>query len=329
MKSSKSKRVLIIESDEAAANEIASLIATQSDLESVRVSDLQSAKNFIEEDPNIKMVFSLYEVSDNQEQRRDFFIQNLISKKRKDIQGFSVGTINRSEFLLSHNKALLITTEGFKASIEGALLKMNESSDLGTQLATQPSEGAAMKKKNVLLLTENKDSDFSKKVAEAVQMSNLELSVSEPSFRALAEVKGGAVGVVVLDLEELGQLGNDFFRAVRMFHLTTPMLLAGSKLIFLDQTMTYRFERKIESNHLNELITKAIAFSEMIDETEEEFFKRLDGIRHLTGEELTKATDKIRKDIFGDIYRAKTEEIEPKTNAIKTGFGRPPENEMH
>ena len=324
-----SKKVLIIESDEGAANEIAALIDAQNDLQSVRASDFPSAKNFIENDPDIKMVFSLYEVSDNQEQRRDFFIQNLISKKRKDIQGFSVGTINRSEFLLSTNKALLVTTEGFKTSLGEALAKLSEGATPGTVLAPTPTEGASMKKKNVLLLTENKEAEFSKNVIEAARMSNLEVMISSPNFMALSQIKKGIIGVVMVDLEELGQLGNDFFRTVRMFHLTTPMLLAGSKLIFLDQTMTYRFERKIDPAHLSELITKAIAFSDMIDETETEFFKRLDEIRHLTGDELSKATDQIRKEIFGDIYKARTEEIEPKRNSIKSGFARPPEHERH
>ena len=322
-------KVLIIESDEATANEMAALIKAQGNLESVRASDLQSAKEILETDPEVKIVFSLYEVSDKQEDRRDFFVQNFISENRKDIRSFSVGTIDRKQIVLSENKALLFTAEALKASLEATIIRLNEVPQPGTPVASPIKEECQVEKKKVLLLTDVRDSEFSKNILSAADISGLEVSISSPNFLALKQIKEGKVGVIVVDLEELKQQGNDFHRTIRMFHLTTPMLLAGSNMIFLDQTMTHRFERKIEPVYLSELLNKSISFSEMIDETEAEFFKRIEEIRHLTGDELMKAKEKIQKEIFSEIYFAKTQKIELKKNSIKSGFIKTNEKDLH
>ncbi|MGE0633446.1 MAG: hypothetical protein AB7O96_13625 [Pseudobdellovibrionaceae bacterium] len=153
--------------------------------------------------------------------------------------------------------------------------------------------------KSVLLLTENSELQFSKNVITAAKMKNLKLEICNPTFKTLEIVLSGQVGVFVMDNEELGRIGDLFFKSVRMHHCSVPALMIASKMILIEQLATYKFERNISAENLSDLLVKSLEFALVIESTEHEFSKKIDEIKHLTGDELIQAEGKLKREIFG------------------------------
>lgn len=190
---------------------------------------------------------------------------------------------------------------------------------------------SSSKSKNVLLVTENKTSEFSRKVIRAARLAKKKLTVEEAKFTTLSKILEGEIGVIIVDRDELSGVGDHFFRAIRMFRSHTPVLMPFSKKLILEQMftrayerevttaqlakimvkaaqlgkeadkalpMTYSFERDIKLERLAELIVKSLQFDKALKVAEKKFSVRLKKIQHLTGDKLTSALQKIRKEAF-------------------------------
>jgi hypothetical protein len=185
--------------------------------------------------------------------------------------------------------------------------------------------------KKVMLVTENRKSDFSRKVVRAARLAKKSLVVEEANFAALNKILDGKVGVVVVDRDELKGVADHFFRSIRMFRSHTPVLMPFSKKLILEQMftqahernvttkqlaqimtkaaiqskefdkavpMTYSFEKDIQLTSLADLIVRSLKFDKALDKVHKKFGKEINKIKHLTGDELTIALEKIRKDAF-------------------------------
>lgn len=187
--------------------------------------------------------------------------------------------------------------------------------------------------KGVLLITENKDSDFSKKIINAASLLKTEVIISSATFQTFSKVLEGKVGVVVLDHDELGGIADHIFRAIRVFHSVTPVLMAYSKKIILEQLMgrihdreisveelakimvdaidldeeitrdldlSYAVEKEVTLHRMAEILARSIEFDKELRLAKKEFSKQFEekGVGKLTGKELTDALDEIRKSAY-------------------------------
>jgi hypothetical protein len=118
--------------------------------------------------------------------------------------------------------------------------------------------------KGVLLITEKRDSDFSKKVINAAELSKTEVIISSATFQTFSKVLEGKVGVVVLDHDELGGVADHIFRAIRTFHSTTPVLMAYSKKLILEQLIGRVHEGEVSVEDLAKIMVDSIDFDEEI-----------------------------------------------------------------
>ncbi len=189
----------------------------------------------------------------------------------------------------------------------------------------------AKNSKKVLLITENKKSVFSKRVIRAARLAKRSLVVEPATFSALTKILEKKVGVVIIDRDEVSGVGDHFFRAIRMFHSHTPVLMPFSQKLIFEQMfsevhegkvtipqlakiitkaalrnrqmnkempMTYSFEKNIKLEHMAELIVKSLQFDKALDKVEKKFSVRLRGIKHLTGDKLKRELRKIQKEAF-------------------------------
>lgn len=187
--------------------------------------------------------------------------------------------------------------------------------------------------RSVLLITENQDSDFSKKVINAASISQKDVIISSATFQAFSKVLEGKAGVVVLDHDELGSTADYIFRAIRMFHSTTPVLMAYSKKIILEQligrvhdremsvedlakimvdsiamdeeitndlNLSYAVEKDVTLHRMAEILARSIEFDKELNLAKKEFMKQFEekNIAKLTGKELDAAINEIRKNAY-------------------------------
>ena len=187
--------------------------------------------------------------------------------------------------------------------------------------------------KGVLLITEKKDSDFSKKVINAAELSKTEVIISSATFQTFSKVLEGKVGVVVLDHDELGGVADHIFRAIRIFHSTTPVLMAYSKKMILEQligrvhdgevsvedlakimvdaidfdeeitrdlNLSYAVEKDVTLHRMAEILARSIEFDKELKVAQKEFLRQFEekGISNLTGKALDKAISEIRKNAY-------------------------------
>lgn len=214
--------------------------------------------------------------------------------------------------------------------------------------------------KSILLVTENRDSEFSKKVINASRLSKKKLLIEDATFKTLSHILRGKVGVIVLDRDELSGVADDFFRAVRMFRSHTPVLMPFSKKLILEQLVThahdrqvskkqlakiladaiylnrqatkdlpisYSFERDIKLQSLARMLVKSLNFDRELSKAENEFNKRLKKIKHLTGSELDQAIKKIRKEVYTAPVFARIRR--QMANKAKKIIQEPPARVMH
>lgn len=206
--------------------------------------------------------------------------------------------------------------------------------------------------KQVMLVTENKKSEFSKKVIRAARFSKKSITVEEATFSALTKIIQGKIGVVVVDRDNVKGVADHFFRAIRMFRSHTPVLMPFSKKLLLEQMftqayeknvttaqlarimvkaiiqskeadkaipMTYSFERDIKLESLADLIVRSLRFDKALDQVNKKFSKEVEKIKHLTGDELTIALEKIRKDAFSaPEFKHMQTQIKQRVEAIKS-----------
>lgn len=205
--------------------------------------------------------------------------------------------------------------------------------------------------KNVLLVTENIESDFSKKVMRATKMAKKKLIIDEAKFSTLSKILTGNIGVVVVDRDEVGGVGDHLHRTIRMFRSHVPVLMPFSEKLILEQLgshvhkrnisapqlakvltkavydksemdkvvpMTYSFEKDIELQSLSDLIVKSLRFDKAVDVVNKKFRKEIEKIKHLTGDELTIAIEKIRKSAFkAPEFKHMKSEIQKRVRAIE------------
>lgn len=205
--------------------------------------------------------------------------------------------------------------------------------------------------KKILLITEDRKSDFSRKVIRAARLAKRSLLVEEATFSALTRIIEGKIGVVVVDRDNVKGVADHFFRAIRMFRSHTPVLMPFSKKLLLEQMftqayeknvttsqlarimvkaiiqskeadkaipMTYSFERDIKLESLADLIVRSLRFDKALDQVNKKFHKEVDRIKHLTGNDLTIALEKIRKDAFSSPeFRHMQTQIKQRVEAIK------------
>lgn len=190
---------------------------------------------------------------------------------------------------------------------------------------------SSRKMKSILLVTENRKSEFSRKVVRAARLAKKSLMVEEATFSALTKILEGKIGVVIVDRDELGGVADHFFRAIRMFRSHTPVLMPFSKKLILEQMftqayerkvttaqlakimvkavmqsreadktmpMSYSFERDIKLEQMAELIVRSLQFDKALDKVEKKFSVKLKGIKNLTGDKLKRELRKIQKEAF-------------------------------
>jgi len=190
---------------------------------------------------------------------------------------------------------------------------------------------SSRKIKSILLVTENKKSEFSRKVVRAARLAKKSLTVEEATFSALTKILEGKIGVVIVDRDELDGVADHFFRAIRMFRSHTPVLMPFSKKLILEQMftqayerkvttaqlakimvkavmqsreadktmpMSYSFERDIKLEQMAELIVRSLQFDKALDKVEKKFSVKLKGIKNLTGDKLKRELRKIQKEAF-------------------------------
>lgn len=206
------------------------------------------------------------------------------------------------------------------------------------------------KYKNVLLVTENIESEFSRKVIRATKIAKKKLIIDEAKFSTLSKILTGNIGVVVVDRDEVGGGGDHFHRTIRMFRSHTPVLMPFSQKIILEQLfsqaykrnistpdlakvltkaavqsremdkavhMTYSFEKDIKLESLADLIIKSLKFDKALDRVNKKFSKEVNKIKHLTGNELTIALERIRKDAFkSPAFKHMQSEIKKRVESI-------------
>lgn len=102
------KKALIIEDDQKTALQLSNLIEKETSFKAICRSDLDSIQRIIENDQQIKLVVSLYEVSNNEEQERDSRVRHLIETYRADVEFLSAATLNNRDILLNDNKVVLL-----------------------------------------------------------------------------------------------------------------------------------------------------------------------------------------------------------------------------
>lgn len=168
--------------------------------------------------------------------------------------------------------------------------------------------------KPAMLITENRKLVFSQKVCKAAKRSNLKVIISPPDFHTLSRIISGKIGTVILDQKELGRAADLFFKSIRMFHCTTPVLLVTSNVILLEKSIIYKFERKITLNHLSDILLRSLKFEKMMSEADVEYMKQVDGFRHLTGDALNQALEQLRKKVFNDRFFQETQKVLPPQN---------------
>ena len=154
-------------------------------------------------------------------------------------------------------------------------------------------------KRNVLLITENPDSDFSKKICKATILSGHNIVIDEPTFKALSIVLKKQIGVVVLNSEEMPQLSDYFFKAIRIFHSQTPIIFSTPSRVLFDTVGTQKFDKHMSVEDWTSLIADAFEFDREYTLSSLEISKRVDQNRNLTGDQLTDALDKARSETFG------------------------------
>lgn len=187
--------------------------------------------------------------------------------------------------------------------------------------------------RKILLITENKGSEFSEKVIKAASASGQNLWVEPATFSVFSKVIDGEVSVVVLDHDELGSIADHFFRAMRVFHSHTPVLIAYSKKILLEQLVTrahernlsesdfttvlkdaieldedsrseldlsYSFQKDISLKRLADLVAKSHEFDSELAAAMKLFRKKMEErqVNKLVGDALSNAIDEIRREAF-------------------------------
>ena len=178
--------------------------------------------------------------------------------------------------------------------------------------------------KSVLLLTENKESPFSQKVINAAILSSQNICIESATFKILDQVINGGIGVIVVDSAELGRPAFHFHKAVRVFHQYTPMLIATQDKLLVDQLMTYAVERDVSTERMAELLTKAIEFDDELSRANAEFSRRIDEVKHLTGDELKKAIDRIREEVFSSPTFQKKDKMQNQAESVEQTFREEP-----
>ncbi len=207
------------------------------------------------------------------------------------------------------------------------------------------------KPKQVLLVTENPTSEFSKKVIRAAKIAKKKLIVEDAKFTTLQKILDGNIGVVVVDRDQLSGTGDHFHRAIRIFRSHTPVLMPFSTRILLENLgtqahkrnisapdlakvltkavfqknemdkeipMTYSFENDIQLQSLSDLIVRSLKFDKVLDKVNKKFHVEVEKIKHLTGDELTIALEKIRKKAFSaPEFRHLRQQIKSKVQQIR------------
>ncbi len=117
--------------------------------------------------------------------------------------------------------------------------------------------------KKVLLITEDRKSDFSRKVIRAARVAKKNLLIEEATFSALTRIIEGKIGVVVVDRDNVGGVADHFFRAIRMFRSHTPVLMPFSKKLLLEQMFTQAYKKNVTTSQLARIMVKpALSSSE-------------------------------------------------------------------
>ena len=207
--------------------------------------------------------------------------------------------------------------------------------------------------KGVLLITENRNSEFSQKVIKAASISKHELIISSASFQTFSKVLEGKAGVVVLDHDELGGTADHIFRTVRMFHSTTPVLMAYSKKIILEQligrvhdgeisvkslakimveaidldkemstnlNLSYAVEKDVTLQRMAEILVRSIEFDKELKLAQKEFSRQFEekGVANLTGKALEAALSEIRKNAYSSpVFSQLRNQMEQKAKEYK------------
>ncbi len=218
-----------------------------------------------------------------------------------------------------------------KRKIISSTKKGRIKSHISGRKVTKKKASVRAKPKQVLLVTENPKSEFSKKVIRAAKIAKKKLIVEDAKFTTLQKILEGNIGVVVVDRDQLSGSGDHFHRAIRIFRSHTPVLMPFSTRILLENLgtqahkrnlsasdlakvltkavlqknemdkeipMTYSFENDIQLHSLSDLIVRSLRFDKMLDKVNKKFHTEVEKIKHLTGDELTIALEKIRKKAF-------------------------------
>lgn len=154
-------------------------------------------------------------------------------------------------------------------------------------------------KRHVLLITEDPQSEFSKKICKAAFLAGQSVVTEEPTFRALSTVLKKQIGVVILNTEELPLISDYFYKSVRMFHSQTPIIISTPKMILFDAIGTQKFDKNILIEDWKRLIVDAMEFDQEYTISSQEFSNRVDQIKNLTGDQLNEALECARLETFG------------------------------
>lgn len=178
--------------------------------------------------------------------------------------------------------------------------------------------------KKAVFVTDNPNKKLLEKLKEATADRKIELVIAPFTIKTISEISRGGFGVFIVDSQESEHVGL-FHRVTRILRSETPCLYFHKNVILFDAGITQKFDSNANAEALGELLIKCIKFDTELKETNRIFNERVDEVKHLTGDELTKAMDEIRKDIFRPRFEKLVEEDRKGANKLPKNIPIPPQ----
>ncbi len=100
---------IILESDPQAANALKFQIEASSRIQCIIAADFKEIQSLLERNPQIKYIFCVYDVSNNEEQIREQAVAEYVHRHHAFIQMHSIGSIKREQVTICERKVLLFT----------------------------------------------------------------------------------------------------------------------------------------------------------------------------------------------------------------------------
>ncbi len=100
---------IILESDSQTAEALKAQIDASSRIQCILAVDFKEMQSLLERNPQIKYIFCVYDVSNNEEQIRERAVAEYVHRHHPFIQMCSIGSIKREQVTVCERKVLLFT----------------------------------------------------------------------------------------------------------------------------------------------------------------------------------------------------------------------------